>query len=106
MSTQPSWRSPEDVVSSTVSRRPRLTGFWVFLSPPGLPCGTKPKKILTMMFYVPLSDATVYDFGTCLHTTAQYRVRAGGVALSIRQAQKCRRIKFRLQAWSSTLYAD
>jgi hypothetical protein len=34
-----------------------------------------PKKILTLMFYIPLSDTTMYDFGTCLHSEKQFKAR-------------------------------
>ena len=33
------------------------------------------KKIATMMFYVTDSTDPQFDYGTCLHTTAQYKKR-------------------------------
>ncbi|KAK3238660.1 hypothetical protein CYMTET_51339 [Cymbomonas tetramitiformis] len=36
---------------------------------------TQATKIATMMFYITNSTAAVYDYGTCLHTFAQYKNR-------------------------------
>jgi hypothetical protein len=61
-----------------LTRKPTFHDFRVQSDHTGYSIGVhpdSPKKILTMMFYVPLSDATVYDFGTCLHTPAQYKSR-------------------------------
>jgi len=61
-----------------LTRKPTFHDFRVQSDHTGYSIGVhpdSPKKILTMMFYVPLSDTTVYDFGTCLHTPAQYKSR-------------------------------
>jgi len=33
------------------------------------------RKIATMMFYLPVTDKTAFDYGTCIHTTEQWKKR-------------------------------
>jgi len=61
-----------------LTRTPKFRDFRVQTDKTGYSIGVhpdSPKKILTMMFYVPEDDRTVYDYGTCLHTQAQYDAR-------------------------------
>jgi len=61
-----------------LTRTPRFREFRVQTDKTGYSIGVhpdSPKKILTMMFYVPVDDQTVYDYGTCLHTPKQFEQR-------------------------------
>lgn len=33
-------------------------------------------QMATMMWYLPVTDKTVWDYGTCLHSTSQWKSRA------------------------------
>eukprot|EP00242_Pyramimonas_sp_CCMP2087_P009320 CAMPEP_0198210212 /NCGR_PEP_ID=MMETSP1445-20131203/19960_1 /TAXON_ID=36898 /ORGANISM="Pyramimonas sp., Strain CCMP2087" /LENGTH=322 /DNA_ID=CAMNT_0043884213 /DNA_START=36 /DNA_END=1004 /DNA_ORIENTATION=- len=70
----------EDVLwrKFNLTRTPKFRDFRVQTDMTGYSIGVhpdSPKKILTMMFYVPVDDQTVYDYGTCLHTNKQYQQR-------------------------------
>jgi len=88
-SAQPIWSKLKEIVFSkevadTLWERFNLTrvanfhDFRVQSDHSGYSIGVhpdSPKKILTLMFYVPLDANTVYDYGTCLHTSTQYQAR-------------------------------
>mmetsp|Transcript_15018 Transcript_15018/g.32267 ORF Transcript_15018/g.32267 Transcript_15018/m.32267 type:complete len:268 (-) Transcript_15018:25-828(-) len=61
-----------------LTRVARYRDFRVQIDTVGYSIGVhtdSPKKILTLMFYVPVDGQTVYDYGTCIHTSEQYQAR-------------------------------
>eukprot|EP00240_Pyramimonas_obovata_P014628 CAMPEP_0118925518 /NCGR_PEP_ID=MMETSP1169-20130426/3396_1 /TAXON_ID=36882 /ORGANISM="Pyramimonas obovata, Strain CCMP722" /LENGTH=212 /DNA_ID=CAMNT_0006866843 /DNA_START=642 /DNA_END=1277 /DNA_ORIENTATION=- len=85
----PTWRRLEKLLFSkdiehvlwkrfNLTRVARYRDFRVQIDTVGYSIGVhtdSPKKILTLMFYVPVDGQTVYDYGTCIHTSEQYQAR-------------------------------
>eukprot|EP00238_Polyblepharides_amylifera_P002714 CAMPEP_0196580370 /NCGR_PEP_ID=MMETSP1081-20130531/28590_1 /TAXON_ID=36882 /ORGANISM="Pyramimonas amylifera, Strain CCMP720" /LENGTH=293 /DNA_ID=CAMNT_0041900221 /DNA_START=142 /DNA_END=1023 /DNA_ORIENTATION=- len=71
-----------------VSRKARRREFRILSDKQGFANGrihtdTTANKIATMMFYLPITDVTALDYGTCLHTGKQWKTRQltkGGVS--------------------------